>query len=311
MWNAIERRPGGPGRPSACGSSPRLPTRASLPTGVPAGACRDSLSTGAATLRAEPPTRAHTHSTTAPESQHHCEMPPTTKAPEGRSPRPRAPRLVAVPCPVLCVYRTSAKRGDRCPGTAARAGRASPAATLNPCRRVNVNTFPLLDLVGPQAAAGRRQRRWASAATVARETLSSRARDQTLPPSILLRPQAPGGRRRVGRHGMGPRTSRAAGCEGRTARRESRSTGCQGRTTGCKARPLGGEVRSPDREGRAAGCEGGAPGRERGAAACDGGAAACGKGSAGPQIDLGGSKRLDPDPHPVEGWRHGHRPPGV
>ena len=33
------------------------------------------------------------------------------------------------------------------PGTALRAGRALPAVTLNPCRRVNVNTFPLSDLV--------------------------------------------------------------------------------------------------------------------------------------------------------------------
>ncbi len=96
-------------------------------------------------------------------------------------------------------------------------------------------------------------------------------------------------RGRVGAHGLGPGTSRAAGCEGRTARRESRSAGCQGRAAGCEGGAPGREVRSPDREGRAAGCEGGALGRERGAAACDGGAAACGKGSAGPQIDLGRS----------------------
>ena len=129
---------------------------------------------------------------------------------------------------------------------------------------------------------------------------SSRARDQMLRPSVLLRPQAPGTRGRVGAHGLGPGTSRAAGCEGRTARRESRSAGCQGRATGCKGRPPGGEVRSPDREGRAAGCEGGAPGRERGAAGCDRGAAARGKGAASPKIAPGRARQLDPD-HVADG----------
>ena len=37
---------------------------------------------------------------------------PSQKAPEGRGARPRAPRLVAVPCPVHCVCWPSARRGD-------------------------------------------------------------------------------------------------------------------------------------------------------------------------------------------------------
>ena len=200
-------------------------------------------------------------------------------------------------------------------------GPSPPVVTLNPCRRVNVNTFPRRPWSPLQAAAGRRPRRWASAATVARETLSSRARDHTLRPSVLLRSQAPGARGRVGVHGLGPRTSTAPGCEStapgcgrralgrqsgapsceiRARSYESRARGYKGGVPGYESRAPGGEVRSPDREGRAAVFEGGAPGRERGAADCDRGAAACGKGTAGPQIDLGRSKRLNPDRYPVE-----------
>ncbi len=174
------------------------------------------------------------------------------------------------------------------------AGRAPPAVTLNPCRRVNVNTFPRRPWSPLQAAAGRRPSRWASAATVARETLSSHARDQTLRPSVLRRSQAPGTYGRVGVHGLGPRTSRAPGCE-------SRAPGCGRRAPGCGRRALGRqsgapscEIRSrgykdgvPGYESRARGYKDGVPGYEsrapgckRGAAGRDREAAACGEGTA-------------------------------
>ncbi len=78
-------------------TSQRLPT-GSMGTGGKLGA-------GAAALRAEPPTRTNSQTTMVPESQHNCEMPPTRRRPRWGSPLPRAPRLVAVPRPVLCVYR--------------------------------------------------------------------------------------------------------------------------------------------------------------------------------------------------------------
>ncbi len=47
--SAYEKAPEGLHRSSAYGSSPRLP-RALLPTGIPAGACRDMLGASAAAL---------------------------------------------------------------------------------------------------------------------------------------------------------------------------------------------------------------------------------------------------------------------